>query len=874
MRLYQALLHLYPVSFRNEYAAEMCEVFRQRSLDASGPLAFIALWLETLFDVFANAARVHLDIFKQDLRYSARSLKNSPGFAVTAVVVAALGIGASTSAFSITDHVLIRPLPFADANRLVKLWEDESPQGYSSLEPSPANYRDWKNLSRSFQAMGAYAGFEANLSESGEPRHVTGAGVTSDIFPMLGIQPILGRVFSRDDDRETAPATVLLSYELWKSQFGGDPSVLGRRVLLDDRPHTVIGVMPPRFFFPSREAQFWAAIRFAPVDFQDRSNNYLFVLAKLRRGVSKTRAQAEMRLISAQLQRQYPKENAGVKVLVSGLRDRSEMSDRSRMLLKALLGASLCVLLIACTNLANLLLARAIVRRKELAVRAALGAGRERLVRQLLTESLILAIAGGLLGLLIAVGVAPLLALLVPNSLPISAEPVFDVRLLGWAALLTCVTGIGFGVFPALRACTGAALGGLQGAAAVGLQEASRGGVGGRRERLRAVLVVGEVTASVVLLISAGLLIRALWRVQSIDPGFRTAGVLTLRTALPMPKYEKTARRTEFYSQVLPQVRALPGVQSAGYISFLPIVLRGGVQPYTVEGHPFAPSEFRNAYVRYVTPGFFETLSIPLLDGRDVSESDRFDRPFVCVVSQSFAKRYWPHESPLGRHIHFAFFDRIIVGVVGDVKSRGLEREAEPQIYMPYQQDPDKSLVWYAPKDLAVRASGDPMALMPAIRRIVHDADPEQPVSSVQMLSQIVASDSAPRAVQVRVLGAFALVALLLAGIGIHGLLSFAVSHRKQEIGVRIAVGARPADILGMIMSEAAVLAIAGIALGTAAADAAARTMQSLLAGVQPDDPRTFLAAIAVVLAMTIAGSLAPAIRAVLVDPIAAIRSE
>jgi predicted permease len=865
MRFYQALLHLYPASFRNEYAVEMSEVFRQRVLDASGPLALIALWLDTLFDIFTNAARVHLDIFAQDLRYSARALRSSPGFTVTAIVVAALGIGASTSAFSITDHVLLRPLPFADADRLVHLWEDESPQGYSALEPSPANYRDWKRMSKSFESMGAYASYEANLSDSGEPRNVTGAGVTSEILPMLGVQPFLGRLFSRDDERESAPGTVLLSYELWKSQFGGDPSVLGRRVVLDNQPRTIIGVMPADFFFPHRDVQLWIAMRFAPIDFVDRSNNYLYAMAKLRPGVSMAQARAEMRLIGAQLRRQYPKENQGVKVAVTDLRDQ-DISARTRMLLKALLGAALCVLLIACINLANLLLARALVRRKELAVRTAMGAGRERLVRQLLTESLILAIAGGALGILIAIAVAPLLVKLVPQFLPISAEPAFDLRLLGSAALLTCLTGIAFGVFPALRACNGASVSGLQ--------EGSRGGLGGRRERLRAALVIGEVTGSVVLLISAGLLIRALWRVQSIDPGFRTAGVLTLRTSLPMPKYEKTARRNAFYNRVLPRVRALPGVESAGYVSFLPMVLRGGVLPYTVEGHPFAPSEFRNAYIRFVTPGFFETLSIPLLDGRDASESDRFDRPWVCIVSQSFVKKYWPHERPLGHRIHFAAYERIIVGVAGDVKGRGLEREAEPQIYIPYQQDPDNGWTWYAPKDLAVRASGNPMALMPAIRRIIHDADPEQPISSVQMLSQVIADDSAPRAVQVRVLGAFALVALLLAGIGIHGLLSFAVSQRKQEIGVRIAVGARPADILRLIMSEGVALAMAGIALGAAAAYAAARTMESLLAGVKPDDPRTFLAAIAVVLAMTVAGSLAPAIRAVLVDPIAAIRAE
>lgn len=430
---------------------------------------------------------------------------------------------------------MIRPLPFADPDRLVKLWEDQSPQGYSALEPSPANYRDWKRMSKSFESMAAYRSLEVNLAaDSGEPRHLIGASVNADLFPMLGAQAVLGRIFSPDDDRDGASGTLVLSYGLWKSQFGGDASVLGPRVVLDDKPYCIIGVMPPHFVFPSRDVQMWTAMRFAERDFQDRANNYIYVVAKLGRGVSKEQAQAEMGWIGAQLQRQYPKENEDVKVRVTGLRDR-DISDRSRMLLKALLGAALCVLLIACTNLANLLLARALMRRKELAVRSAMGAGRERLVRQLLTESLVLAFAGGALSVLMAMSAAPLLVMLVPNSLPISAEPAFDLRLVALAALLTCLTGIGFGVIPAMRACSGAA--------ASGLQEGSRGGVGGRRERLRGPLVVGEVMASVILLISAGLLIRALWRVESIDPGFRAGGVLTLRTSLPMPKHEKTATR-------------------------------------------------------------------------------------------------------------------------------------------------------------------------------------------------------------------------------------------------------------------------------------------------------------------------------------------
>ncbi len=866
MRFYQALLHLYPASFRNEYGGPMCDVFRERRREATNLLSILALWIETLFDVASNALRVHLDILAQDLHYTVRSLKNSPGFALTAIVVAALGIGASTSAFSITDHVLIRPLPFTDPDRLVRLWENQAPESHGQLEPSPANYRDWKRMSTSFESMAAYRSLEVNLAERGEPRHLIGASVNAEIFPIIGAQAALGRIFSRDDDRDGAPATLVLSDALWKSQFGGDASVLGRRVVLDNKPYTIIGVMPPHFIFPSRDVQMWTAMQFAEIDFQDRSNNYIDVIARLRRGVSRAQAQAEMHLIGAQLQRQYPKDDQGVQVAVDGMRDGYYITNRSRMLLKALLGAALCVLLIACTNLANLLLARALVRRKELAVRAAMGAGRERLVRQLLTESLVLALAGGALGILIAVGVAPLLVTLVPNSLPISAEPAFDFRLVACAALVTILTGLGFGVIPAIRACGGSSAGSLQ--------EGSRAGVGGRRERLRGALVIAEVMASVILLVSAGLLIRALWRVQSIDPGFRASGVLTLRTALPMPKYEKTARRKEFYNRVLTQVRALPGVQSAAYVSFLPIVLKGGVQPYTVEGHPFPPAEFHNAYVRFATSDYFATLRIPLLQGRDVSDADRFDRPFVCVVSESFVKKYWPHQNPLGRRIHFAAFDRIIVGVVGDVKGRGLEREAEPQIYMPYQQDPDDGFTWYAPKDLAVRASGDPLALVPAIRTIIRDADPEQPVSDIQMLSDIVATDSAPRAIQVRVLGAFALVAILLAGIGIHGLLSFAVSHRKQEIGVRIALGAHPVRILRMVMREGVVLAVTGIALGAVAAYIAARLMESLLAGVKPDDPVTIVTAVAVALVMTLFGSLVPALRAVRVDPIAALRAE
>lgn len=861
MRLYRALLHLYPASFRGEYGEEMCAIFAQRRRDAPHALAVLALWAETCFEVLRNAAHVHADILGQDLRYTVRTLGRAPGFTLTAILVVALGVGATTAVFSVTDRVLIRPLPFPDSNRLVKLWEGQP--GYRN-ELSPANYRDWKRMSKAFEAMAAYRRLSANLVGQGDPQRIEGASATADLFPMLGVQPVLGRLFTAEDDREGAPGTVLLSYSLWQAAFGGDAAVLGRKVLLDGAPHVIIGVMPRGFHFPSRDAGLWTPMRFAERDFEDRNDTYLYAVAKLRPGASLEQARAEMGVVTAQLARQYPKENAGIGAIVNRLRD--EVSEQSRLLLAALCGAALCVLLIACSNLANLLLARALARRKELAVRAALGAGRERLARQLMTESSVLAALGGALGVLVAVAAVPLLATLVPSSLPITDAPSIDLRVMVFAALLTGMTGMAFGVLPALRAC-----GQMDPS---GLREGARAGAGGRKERLRSALVVAEVTASVVLLISAGLLIRALWQLQAVDPGFRTEGVLTLRTALPLPKYEKVAQRREFYTRVLSDVQALPGVSSAAYISGLPMMMRGGIWGVSVEGRPESRAEARGASMRYATPGFFKAMGIPLLMGRDISEADAQNSPYVAVVSESFVRHYWPGENPLGRRFKFALHDRTLVGVVGDIRVRGLERSSEPQVYLSYQQVPDGWIIGYTPKDLVIRSSGDPATLVPAIRRIIRSADPEQAVSDVRMLAEIVDGETAPRFVQVRALGAFAAIAFLLAGIGLYGLLSFAVSQRAQEIGIRIALGAQSADILTMVMRQGVRLAAAGIVLGVALGYAAGRGVEALLAGVKPWDPASFLAAVGLSFLMTMAGSLVPGLRAVRVDPVTAIRAE
>jgi putative ABC transport system permease protein len=849
MRLYRALLHLYPASFRAEYGEEMCIVFRRRQTST----------LAAVFEVLRNAPAVHWDVLRQDLRYTARTLARAPGFTAVAILVLALGIGANTAVFSVTDYVLIRPLPFPSPDRLVSLWE--TLPGYRHMELSPANYRDWKRMNIVFEDLAAIATQQVNLIGQGAPERLKAANVTGNLFTVLGVQPLLGRSITPADDRESAPLTVVLSYGLWQRAFGGEAGVLGRKVDLDGTPYVVIGIMPPQFRFPNQEVELWMPFEFSENAFADRNNNYIQGVARLRRGVSVRQASAEMDVITAQLRRRYPKELERTGAQVDGMRD--EISEQRRLLLLALAGAALCVLLIACSNLANLLLARALSRQKELAVRTALGAGRERLIRQLVTESMVLALLGGLLGVLLATLALPLLTRLVP-SLPASGVPSIDFRVLGFAATLTALTGIGFGTVPALRAGRGDLN---------GLREGSRSG-GGRKAGLRSALILAEVTLSVVLLISAGLLLRALLRVQSVDPGFRSDGVLTLETALPLPKYDSVARRTAFYGRVLADVQALPGVSAAAYISFLPMVMGGGIWPVDIDGKTLDRSEAHSASLRFVTPGFFSALRIPLQAGRNISASDARDKPFVAVVSESLARRYWPGQSPLGRHFKFGLFDRIVVGVVGDIRVRGLEKNSEPQVYLPYQQVPDGWMVFYVPKDLVIHASGNPLLLLPAVRRIIHDADPEQPISDVRTLSEIVQNDTAPRAVQVRIIGAFAALACLLAGLGIHGLLSFTVSNRSSEIAVRIALGAQPRDILRIVLRDSLLLATAGVVLGVALAYVAGRAMQALLAGLAPADAATFLAAAGLCFLMTLAGSLAPSLRALGVDAITAIRSE
>jgi putative ABC transport system permease protein len=861
MRIYRLLLYLYPASFRADYGEEMAAIFHIQLRGARG-VRRPGLWLSAFHEVIMNAPAVHWDILKQDLRYTARTLNRSRGFALTAILVTALGVGANTAAFSVADFVLLRPLPFADPDALVHLCEGpRTGGGWGCMnELSPANYRDFKALSSSFAAIGAFTGGAANLVGIGEPRRLAMTTVTADVLPLLGVPPALGRLFDlREDDRRAA----VISFGLWQSQFGADPSVLGRTVRLDGVPHTIIGVMPRGFYFPTRNVQLWTALTFQDDDYADRTNTYIHAVGRLQPEVTFEQARADLEVIAARLAHDYPETNG--ETGISFFRLRENMSPRFRLMLTGLGGASLCLLLLTCANLANLLVARAAARERELAVRAALGAGRERLMRQLVTESLILTLLGGGAGLLVAATGVPLFASLVPDTLPIATEPAVDLRVIVCATVFTTLTALGFGLFPAIRAGRRTTFDALR--------EGVRAG-GGAKQRLRALLVTIEVTMSVILLITSGLLIRAVWQVQAIDPGFRPGNVLAINTALPRPKYDRPPQRVQFYDRVLARVRALPGVESAAFTSGLPMVTTGLVTAVEIPGRE-KPVRRRDVVShRWVTPQYFRTMGIPLQRGRDVEDGDRGDRQWVAVVSASFAERYWPGEDPIGKTLRHLGDLRTVVGVVGDIRVRGLERTSEPQMYLPAAQAPDPFPGGFDPRDLVIRHSGQASVLVPAVRQIVRAIDPEQPVADARGMDDIIAGETASRRGQLQVLGVFALVAVLLSAVGIYGLLAYTVSQRAQEIGVRLALGADAARVGRMIVADGMRLALFGIVPGVVGGYAAARGMSALLFGIAPGDPATFGTAVAVTLATVLAGTIVPAWRAMRLSPMSVLRAE
>ncbi len=856
---YRALLRLYPISFRLEYASELTRAYEESVRDRGR----VGATLAAITDVVPNAIAAHWAILVQDLHYTGRALRNSRGFALATVLVTALGVGANAATFSVADFVLVRPLPFPNPDAVVRLCEGpRTGGGWGCMnQMSPAVYRDVLTKARSFEALGAFTGASVNLVGSGEPARVPAANVTPNVLSLLGVAPLTGRVF--DPGRAESDAqTVVIGYGLWQSQLGGDHRVIGKALNLDGQQYVVIGVMPAHFRFPTEDVQLWIPTILREDDFANRGNNYLDGVGRLKPGVSFEQARAELSSIALEIAREHPNDHPDMGF--SFFKQRDQMSPRYRQVLLVLCGASLAMLLLTCANLANLSLARAAGREREIAVRAALGAGRERLVRQMLTESLVLAGVGGLVGALVAYLTVPLLAQLVPPTLPISSKPSVDLRALAIAVGFSVVTGLGFGLLPALR------VGGQRSFAA--LRQGTRGSA--QRQRLRTALVAVEVAVSVALLIASGLLIRAVWRVQAVPIGFSSESVLTLRTQLPRPKYDEPGRRADFYGRVLAGVRALPGVEAASYTSGLPTVLTGGITLILLPGEVDRRDGTQSASFRLVTSQFFSTLQIPLRRGRVIGDDDTRDRPLVAVVSESFAQRHWPNDDAIGRTFQTRGQVRTVVGIVGDVKVRGLERTSEPQLYIPFDQAPERTGDLYLPKDLLVRSSRPATALLPAIREIVREVDAQQPISNVRMLADVVGDQTMTRRAQVRILGALAVLALLLAGVGIHGLLAFTVAQRDREIGVRLALGANPALVGKMIVSDGVRMALIGVVPGVLIAYGAARAMSALLFGVRPDDPLTIGVAAVACFVTAVTACVRPALRAARIEPIAALRAD
>jgi len=863
MLVWRLLLHALPAALREAQGDEITAMFARELAAARGP-ARVVVAVTAAIDLLWNAALAHIETTARDLTDVWRSARRAPGFASSVIVVTALGIGAATAAFSLADHVLVRPLPFAAPDRLVKLWQDQSARGYSRMELSPGNFEDWRRQSTSFTSMSAYSASSMNAMTPDGPVRLDTAQVTANLFETLGVASAVGRALVAADDRSTATPPVVLSDHLWRSTFAASPDVLGTTLTLSGTAHVVVGVMPPWFEFPTRDVDLWLPLRLAPADLEDRGNVYLRAVARLRPEVSIAQARAELNVVAAGLARAFPEANDKTGATVIALRD--EVAPQTRTMLLALAGASAAVLLIGCANLASLFLARSVARQRELAVRLAMGARPRRLARQLLTESLTLSAAGGVAGTLLAVVAVPVAAALVPTTLPIAGAPSLDWRMLAIAVITTMVTGVTFGVAPAWRVGRSAGAADLrQGARVVGTRTT---------ERARSVFVVTQVAATVALLVVVGLFLQALRAVQQVHPGFDAAGVLTARTELPMPAYETTTLREAFYGRVLNAVRQHPGVTDAAYISFLPLVMRGGIWPMLTSGVT-VPEDARMASVRFVTPGYFQTMRVPIVQGRDVAEGDGPGGTLVAVVSQSFAATHWPGQPPLGQVVDTPYTEpATVIGIAGDVRVRGLERLSEPQIYFAARQMVDGGATFYAPKDLVVRTAGSFEGLPAAIRRAVADADPLQPTTSIRTMQDIVAGDPASRGVQAGVLGAFAALAVLLVVVGVYGLLSYVVAARTREIGVRMALGATPAGVVGLVLSRTAALSAIGLGVGIGGAYAASRTFQALLAGISPASTGAYVTAAVVALACTFGASLPAARRAARVDPLEAMRAE
>jgi putative ABC transport system permease protein len=798
-------------------------------------------------------------------------LLKAPSISIVATIALALGIGANTAIFSVVNAVLLRPLPFANSDQLMNVWETDSVRGYVRGSSSYPNFVDWREQNHVFERMASYHTGDFIITGRGESTRLQGAVVNADLFPLLGVSPVIGRGFLPDEDKPgEGGRVVILSQGLFQKRFNSDPNVVNQSVVLDGKNYTIVGVMPGTFQFPVQNdpVDLWTTVALDregedPIT-EERGAHYMAVIGRLKPGVSKEQAQAEMTSISARLEQQYPDKNLHKSTKVEPTLEALVAAVRPALLI--LLGAVGCVLLIACANVANLLLARAMTRHKEMAIRSALGASRLRVVRQLLTESVLLSLAGGALGLVLAVWWSDLLVTLGKENIPRALQVGLDWRVLGFTLLVSVFTGLVFGLVPALHSS--------KTELTESLKEGGRAGESARRNRTRGVLIVSELAIAVVLLVGAGLLIQSLWRLRQVNPGFESQNLLTFVVGIPDVRYP-TDKQARFYHDLVTRIESLPGVRSAG--SVIPLPLSGDMFSisFETEGRPVAKGDQPSSDFFSIEPGYFKTLGVSILKGRDFNERDNKDAPAVIIVNQAFARKFFPNEDVIGKRIRpgiSTYTDkpkmREIVGLVSDVRNRNLSSELRAGYFVPAAQVPFNQMT------LIVRTTNDPHSLITAVQNEVHSMDPELPVFSVKTMDEYISATVAAPRFNTTLLVIFASVALILTVVGLYGVMSYSVAQRTNEIGIRMALGAQTRDVLQLIVSQGFKLVLLGLAIGLVGAVALTRVIASLLFGVTAKDPLTFAAVTVLLAFVAFVACYIPARRATRLDPLKALRYE
>ena len=803
-----------------------------------------------------------LTSFLTDLRYGMRTLRRNPGFTGVAVLALALGIGAVSAIFTVANSVLLQPLHFYKSDQLVVINERNLKKGFPEFPLSPGDYLDFRDHNHSFSGISAIETTAFNLSGFAQPERVPAAGVTPEFFQVMGSQPILGRTFTPQEVRVGAEHVAILGYRLWQRRFGGRADVLGRKLKLDAELYTIVGVMPAGFEFPG-QTQCWTPYTLKPEDWQERGNHGLGGIGRLKNGVTIEAAQTDLNAIAARAEQAYPDTNSGWDTTLKSLQE--DTVGDARLAIVTLAAAVGFVLLIACVNLANLLLSRAAARRREIGIRGALGAGRARLVRQLLTESMLLAGLGALGGVALAWAGTRVLATLSDDILPRASEISVDARVLAFTAAIALFTVVLFGLMPAaLMAKTD-----VNSALRAGGRGSS---IGFRRNRLRSLLVVGEVALSIVLLSGAGLMMRSFYHLRNIDPGFDPHGVLTFNTDLPDAQYKTNQQQTEFYDQALEQLRAVPGVTAAGAGWTFPLSNVNIVLSFFQMGKPPVPAGSEpSARYSAVTPDYFTALRIPLKAGRFFTPHDNASSAKVAIINQEMARQFHPNENPLGQRLKMGSSTNApleIVGVVGDIRDQQLVSKGQAIVYQAAAQSPNTSMFF------AVRTAGNPAALIPAVRAAIRQLDPDLPLDTVGTVEHLVDTSLSDRRFAMSLMAIFATLALTLAIVGIYGVMAYSVTQATQEIGIRMALGAGSGDVLQMVLSHGGMLMALGLLIGVPLALGAGKLLASQLFEVPSSDPFTYAAVSLTLLATGLAACLIPASRAARVDPLVALRIE